>query len=450
MSIDTNRRSDAIVEREVNQRGIAMIAALLVMLLVSALLVGFTAAVVSDQRFRGIDHDHEQAFYAAQAGLEKLTTDLGNLFQTNFAPKATNINTIKATPPTLTGIAFTAAGGAAGSGYNIQFTPDANGNPAAVVQNISSGPYEGLIALLTPYTIDVTAKTLTGGEVHLQRQLETSAIPVFQFGIFSNTDLSFFAGPNFGFGGRVHTNGNLWLAEGDNDTLTLSDKVTAVGEIIRTNLSNGATLAQSTHSGTVSQAKAPGAFRNLAATEGSLVGMLGTAQNPNWTNISLTTYNGYIRNGRTGVDALNLPVITGGRSKHRYRETSGDGDGERRQPRGVRRTLLQQGEPADSAVRHGSRHHEPADGQRDRAGAARWRLESHSACRLRSRGCHASADCAIAGAAAGRGDHDGGDGRRRHHLQRERHAGVARQTAADAQERGGDDDRRTVHVHYVD
>ena len=45
----------------------------------------------------------------------------------------------------------------------------------------------------------------------LQRQVQVVAIPVFQFGIYSDSDLSFFAGPPFNFGGRVHTNGNLWL-----------------------------------------------------------------------------------------------------------------------------------------------------------------------------------------------------------------------------------------------
>src|SRR6202163_2359960 len=209
--------------RKSGEDGIAMIMALLMMLLVSALLVGFTATIMSDQRFRGIDHDHMQAFYAAHAGLEKLTTDLGNLFQTNFAPKATNINTVTATPPTLTGIAFTAAGGAAGSGYTVTFTPDINGNPAAVTQNVSSGPFQGLLALLTPYTINITAKTASGGgEVHLVRSMETVAIPVFQFGMFSSTDLSFFAGSDFNFGGRIATNGNLFLAEGDCCTLKIS------------------------------------------------------------------------------------------------------------------------------------------------------------------------------------------------------------------------------------
>ena len=46
---------------------------------------------------------------------------------------------------------------------------------------------------------------------------------MFQFGIFSDNDLSFFAGPSFNFGGRVHTNQNLYLAQGANETLLLSD-----------------------------------------------------------------------------------------------------------------------------------------------------------------------------------------------------------------------------------
>ena len=73
----------------------------------------------------------------------------------------------------------------------------------------------------------------------MRRTLQTVAVPVFQFGLFSENDLSFFAGPNFNFGGRVHSNANVYLASGNGTTLTLADRVTAVGEVIRTNLSNG-------------------------------------------------------------------------------------------------------------------------------------------------------------------------------------------------------------------
>ena len=71
----------------------------------------------------------------------------------------------------------------------------------------------------------------------MRRTLQTVAIPVFQFGMFSETDLAFHAGAEaFQFGGRVHTNGNLFLAPGN--ALTLSDRVTALGEVVRARLSN--------------------------------------------------------------------------------------------------------------------------------------------------------------------------------------------------------------------
>ena len=89
--------------------------------------------------------------------------------------------------------------------------------------------------------------------------------------------------------------------------------MTAVGQIIRQNLSNGASIDTSpTHNSNIQVLTAPGAYRNLLATEGSEVGALGSALNSSWTNISLSTYNGYIKNGLTGAEALNLPLLTAG------------------------------------------------------------------------------------------------------------------------------------------
>ena len=74
----------------------------------------------------------------------------------------------------------------------------------------------------------------------MRRTLQTVAIPVFQFGMFSETDLAFHAGAEaFSFGGRVHTNGNLFLAAADGGTLTIADRITAVKDVIRTHLPNG-------------------------------------------------------------------------------------------------------------------------------------------------------------------------------------------------------------------
>ena len=56
--------------RNSNERGLAMITTLLVLILMSALLVGFTTVVMSDQRYRFIDRDRGQAFYAASGGID--------------------------------------------------------------------------------------------------------------------------------------------------------------------------------------------------------------------------------------------------------------------------------------------------------------------------------------------------------------------------------------------
>jgi hypothetical protein len=344
--------------RDSNERGIAMITALLMIMLMSALLIGFTAVIMSDQRYRIIDHDRGQAYYAASGGIEKLTSDLGNLFFSQLSPTAaqvTNLTSAAYLPPypTSAGITYSAvaAPGALPAsilslyycgpsppapkttslvtvgtiGYTISFCTDATGNPVATSSSpVEVGPYAGLIALQTPYQLDVTAKTSFGGETHLVRTMNAVAIPVFQFGTFSDTDLAFFAGADFNFGGRVATNGNLFLAEGTGNTLYMTGKVTALLEVITQTLQNGVSINTApAHAGTVdlatSVAGASGTppctagCRVLAPAEGSLVGGLGSALNePAWTTLSLSTYNGYIKNYETGVTKLSLPLLTVG------------------------------------------------------------------------------------------------------------------------------------------
>ena len=121
---------------------------------------------------------------------------------------------------------------------------------------------------------------------------------------------------NFNFGGRVHSNANVYLASGNGTTLTLADRVTAVGEVIRTNLSNGWDT-NTNYTGTVQVIKtAPVApIRNLARNEGSLVTNNPSVLNePTWTSLSVGTYASNIRNGRTGARRLDLPLVSQGAS----------------------------------------------------------------------------------------------------------------------------------------
>ena len=62
------------------QSGIALLTALLMLLLLSSMLVGFMLLVTSGQRSSGMDNDYNKAFYGAEAGMEKITAELGTLF----------------------------------------------------------------------------------------------------------------------------------------------------------------------------------------------------------------------------------------------------------------------------------------------------------------------------------------------------------------------------------
>jgi type IV pilus assembly PilX-like protein len=217
------------------EKGMALITALLVLLLVSSIIIGLSWMVMTNQRLGGNNANRQAAFYAAEAGMEKMTADLGAQYGATNALSTADITTVMGKAPVIPGVSYNATP----RSYYIGYTPDPNnaGNPLAENHTILSGAYAGLQGLLTPFTLTVRADLADGSEAKLVRTVQTVGIPVFQFGIFSQVDLSYFPGPIFNFGGRVHTNGNLWLAAGS--TLTLADKVTSAGQIVVQNLANG-------------------------------------------------------------------------------------------------------------------------------------------------------------------------------------------------------------------
>ena len=150
--------------------------------------------------------------------------------------------------------------------------------------------------------------------MRLRRELQTVAVPVFQFGIFGEKSLGFHAGPNFDFGGRVHTNQSLHLASGNGSHADLPRQDHRVHP-------GGAQHADATASRSRppttrapcrfrrSSAARPATYRNLATTESS-----GTTAAPwgGWKNLSEVTYRTNIRTEATGAKQLNLPLTSQG------------------------------------------------------------------------------------------------------------------------------------------
>ena len=301
------------------QKGFVLVATLVIMVIIVAVLAGVIYSSTSERTNSASDDRKNQAFYAAEAGMEKMTADLGTLYSQFKSPTVAQIQGLgsAANQPPIANAIYTE--------YQLVVTPNPNNptQPNSVNQNISSGPNAGLIAQIIPLTLQVTANSQLGEQVRMIRNVEVALIPVFQFGVFSDSDLSFFPGPTFDFNGRVFTNNNLYV-NAQNGPLTFHSKVSAVLDVVRDSLPNGVNTIN-TRTQPVNIPTSPNgcdgaqpACRALALNEGSSAplpqnypGNPGTYNN-NWVNISTATYALNLQNGKTGTKPLQLSFVQNG------------------------------------------------------------------------------------------------------------------------------------------
>ncbi|HSY66796.1 MAG TPA: hypothetical protein VK829_19555 [Terriglobales bacterium] len=309
---------------KLDSRGFTLIASLMLMLIMSGVAIGLLMMVNTEGKVGGQDVQNNLAFHAAEGGIEHMTSDLANMFQNIQSPTAGQIAALSADAPANSAVMSYPV-------YTLTAATKADGTLSTSFGQITSGPFQGLYAQVIPISLQVTASTFAGvagngtvgDEVNMSRTVEVALIPVFQFGVFSESDLSFFAGVNLNFAGRTHTNGDLYLDAGTGATTTFQDKVSAWGNVIRTVLADGLTSAATAHLGTVnilttSQGCTPPVTgcRAMAQAEGSVVGGPASAQNANWNpTISVGDYNSWIIDGNygnpggTGAVQLSLPFI---------------------------------------------------------------------------------------------------------------------------------------------
>lgn len=312
------------------ERGAALITALLIMALVAGISMCVLATVSTEVRVAGSDLQRTQTFYAASAGIEKMTSDFSSLFQHTTHPTQTQLNNIAASsPPELTGEGFV---------LNQTLVPDdaalnamradqgiANG--AYPVVTIPNGPFAGLLASISPYKVTSTATmTTTSSQVRLEREMNNYLIPLFQFGMFSNNDISLHPGPPFVFNGRIHTNSNLYL----NGDVTMLDKVTVANELVYDVLRNNSSRTGANVRMLVGNITVPltmGSVRNGPNFPGAVQGQRGYfpgspngSDNTSWKSSSVAPaqsgqnnrFGGQLLTRTTGASKLLLPLELGG------------------------------------------------------------------------------------------------------------------------------------------
>ena len=207
------------------ERGSAVVISLLVMVL----LLGFVALAVTRTTNETIassnDASESRTFEASQASLEVMTRNFDKIFDIKLHPDTADMTRIKGQKP---------------PGFETDYDFLQNIRQTKVTERVvlDDGEYQGLTAMRDEWTLDTTATDSTDGvQVALQRKFFNNRIPIFQFGIFYDDDLEFHPGPRFDFGGRVHTNGSLFLMAGTG--LYFSSKVTATGQIFTDVARNG-------------------------------------------------------------------------------------------------------------------------------------------------------------------------------------------------------------------
>ena len=293
------------------QQGFALLTSMLFMAMLAVFSVGMIYIVQTEARQAGTEMVNVEAYYGASAAMDKMVVDLNDLYATQTEPSVTSITALGGASyePSFTTVSF--------STYSFT-VPNTSGAMDFEVRTVESGPNEGLMADINTMTLDVVASASGGEAVTMTRDVQLAQIPVFQFGVFSDADLSYFSTDTFDMEGRVHTNGNLFLASGDSTTgLVFHSRITAVGEVIRQELANGESTSSLTDPVLIPtapngcQGSRP-ACRDLAETEGSKATGPSSNDNASWTNLSETTYSGMILNADTGAKALDLPFVNSG------------------------------------------------------------------------------------------------------------------------------------------
>jgi Tfp pilus assembly protein PilX len=195
-----------------NETGSAILIALFVMLL----LLGFVALAVTRTTNETIASSNDRAetrtFSAAHASLEVMTRNFNKIFDVKLNPDTSDLTRIEEQHP---------------PGFeNYTFSQEIKQTQSSQIVVMTGEQFQGLNAIRDKWNLLTTAEeNSTGTKVALRREFFNNRIPIFQFGIFYEDDLELHPGPRFDFGGRVHSNGSMFLMA--NTGLYFASKVTA-------------------------------------------------------------------------------------------------------------------------------------------------------------------------------------------------------------------------------
>jgi len=267
--------------------GFMLVVCLLLLLMLSFIGIASITTSNSDLQVSGNEINQTGAFYAAESGLEQAAAAIVTSYETTGNPPSPL--------PTAT---------VSENGYQYTYTTADNG--AAVQMTLSEGAYKGLYGLVKSFDItSVGLDTDRESEITLDMGIQDALIPLFQFAVFYQYDLEVAPGPNMTLGGRVHSNGNVYLQAGNN--LYVNSYLTSAGEIFHGRKPGS---GQSTDNGNVYIKDKDAVNQNMKNSDGTWL----DANSADWVNPSLARWDGLVEDHNHGITELYMPVVTDGPS----------------------------------------------------------------------------------------------------------------------------------------
>lgn len=265
------------------QRGVALITMMLLLSALTVLAVGAVYVSTIDTQLAGNYYQNSRAFYAAEAGVEKALSDIQSLLDGTGTITDAELATIL--PPEIDNFTF--------EEYSIVRSD------SATVENVSTGPYQGMVSLNQPITI--TSKVLgpKNSRYHIIVEVEGIQIPVFQFGVFYDDSLEIHNGANMDFNGRVHTNSDLFL--GTNAIQRFHKMITIAGDLFRFRIWNGETFG-----GTIAISDPDSTLHNLTYDSQTYAG-----NDEGFVTQTTADFNGRLRTRAHNITRLGMPITSG-------------------------------------------------------------------------------------------------------------------------------------------
>jgi len=264
-----------------NESGVVLIVCLSILFMLS--LIGIASITTSNTEMQIADNEYKStgAFYAAESGLEMAAASITNSYETTGEmPDPLPSDTVSECNYTY--------------GY---YTTDEG---PAVNMQLDAGAYRGLYGDVKTFTVNsLGVDNSSAAGVELEMQIQDALIPLFQFAVFFEYDLEIGPGPEMTLGGRVHTNGDIYLLTGSD--LYINSYLTAAG-----NIHHG--IGGITNNNDIWIKDDNDVYQSMRNPDGTFL----DSNDDDWVNGSLSRWGGRVEDGNHGITQLDMPVVSDG------------------------------------------------------------------------------------------------------------------------------------------